>query len=59
MYSRIFLAKSNKYNAAASSTYIAQGENFLIEYDDILSASGIFSIDTVTVSHTNIDHINI
>lgn len=52
------LAKSNKYNATASSTYTAQGGDFSIAYDDVLLASGVFSIDTVTVSPTKMDHMN-
>ncbi|CAF1284546.1 unnamed protein product [Adineta ricciae] len=40
----------NKYTSSASSTYIANGKKFSITYGDQSGASGIFSIDTVTVN---------
>ncbi len=53
-----YLANLNKYNAAASSTYIANGDTFIIQYDDGSSATGYFSIDTVTVSYVKIIRIH-
>ncbi|CAF4586291.1 unnamed protein product [Rotaria socialis] len=43
-------AKMNKYDATLSSTYIANGKNFLVGYGDGSFVEGIFSIDTVTIN---------
>ncbi|CAF1094261.1 unnamed protein product [Adineta steineri] len=40
----------HKYTSSASTTYVANGESFSITYGDDSSASGIFSIDTVTIN---------
>ncbi|CAF1345504.1 unnamed protein product [Adineta steineri] len=40
----------HKYISSASTTYVANGESFSITYGDDSSASGIFSIDTVTIN---------
>lgn len=45
-----YLANFNKYTSSKSSTYKANGKRFSISYGDGSSASGFFSIDTVTVS---------
>jgi hypothetical protein len=45
-----FLASFHKYNSSESTTYVANGEPFLITYGDGSSAAGFFSIDTATVS---------
>jgi hypothetical protein len=46
-----FLARFNMYTSAESTTYMANGNIFSITYGDGSSASGFFSIDTVTVSN--------
>ncbi|CAF4679022.1 unnamed protein product [Rotaria sp. Silwood1] len=48
--------KFNKYDAKSSSTYIANGKNFSIEYGDGSSAAGFFSIDTVIVNGIRVDN---
>ncbi|CAF3810707.1 unnamed protein product, partial [Rotaria sp. Silwood1] len=40
----------NKYTSTQSTTYVANGKRFLITYGDGSSASGFFSIDTVTIN---------
>jgi len=39
----------NQYDSSASSTYVANGESFEIEYGDGSSVTGILSQDTVTL----------
>jgi hypothetical protein len=46
-----FLAKFNEYTSSESTTYVPNGKPFSITYGDGSSASGFFSIDTVTVSY--------
>ncbi|CAF1410249.1 unnamed protein product [Adineta steineri] len=43
-------SKFKKYTSSASTTYIANGNAFSISYGDGSGASGIFSIDTVTIN---------
>ncbi len=45
------LADFNKYSSSKSTTYVANGKTFSITYGDSSSATGFFSIDTVTVSY--------
>ncbi|EDX04611.1 GD23736 [Drosophila simulans] len=45
--------RHNKYNSAASSTYVANGEEFAIEYGTG-SLSGFLSTDTVTIAGISI-----
>ncbi|CAF1525259.1 unnamed protein product [Rotaria magnacalcarata] len=40
----------NKYNSAESTTYVANGKKFSISYGDGSSASGILSVDVVTIN---------
>jgi hypothetical protein len=40
----------NRFNANASSTYRANGANFLIRYGDGSYAGGHYSVETVSVS---------
>ncbi|CAF2633946.1 unnamed protein product [Rotaria sp. Silwood2] len=48
--------KLNKYNATSSSTHIANGKSFSIEYGDGSSAAGFFSIDTVTINGIKVNN---
>jgi hypothetical protein len=49
-----FLAPFHEYNASASTTYVANGQNFSILYGDNTFISGILDVDTVTVSFCTI-----
>ncbi|CAF4753256.1 unnamed protein product [Rotaria socialis] len=40
----------NKYNSAESATYVTNGEKFSISYGDGSSASGILSVNVVTIN---------
>ncbi|CAF2122559.1 unnamed protein product [Rotaria magnacalcarata] len=40
----------NKYNSGESTTYVANGKIFSISYGDGSSASGILSVDVVTIN---------
>jgi len=53
-----FLARGNKYTSAKSKTYVPNGNKFSISYGDGSSASGFFSIDTVTVSYKTTVYID-
>jgi hypothetical protein len=46
-----FIGNFSRYNSAQSMTYIANGKPFSITYGDGSGASGLFSIDNVTVSY--------
>ncbi len=59
MYLSNCSADLNKYNPLSSNTWLANGENFSIAYDDGSSAAGIFSVDIVTVSYVKIVQRNI